>query len=220
MAYLTPARNRTSRQASIRRSTAANQDLFSLMLANIRAVFEQAEDEHESYAEGLAWYRVAHVFALELSQTYDITLEQAAGVIAVLSPSTNWSRNIALADELLSTGDCSHAYGECITKAKRILQGETLDDVVKIGRKVRNFYQCIMNPDTLGHVCIDRHAVVLATGLPIQQLDGWLDLSATYQLTAAAYRTIAREVGLLPNQVQAITWCQHRRNTDTYKGDF
>lgn len=217
--YLSPAKNRKARQRAIANNADQYGDMFALMVANIRAVFEQAEDEHEAYAEGIDWYRVAHTFAHQFALDYGVTFEIAAGVIAVLSPSTSWARNVQLAGDMLETGDCSHAYGNAIEQARRIIAGEPLDQVVKVGRKVRNFYRCILNPETAGHVCVDRHAVVLATGQPIATLDGWLDLVGTYQLTAAAYRTVARQVGLLPCQVQAITWVQHRKNTGADQGN-
>lgn len=220
MSYLAPAKNRKSRQRAIARRRTSDADMFAVMVTNILATFAQAEDENESYEEGIGWYHVAHSIAHELAADNGVSFEVAAGVLAVLSPSTNWSRNIELAADMLSEGDCAHAYGECIEKARRIMAGESFDSVMIIGRKVRNFYACIVNPSNPGAVCVDRHAVVLATGRPLSDLDGWLDLVGTYQLTAAAYRTAARKVGIRPSQMQAITWCQHRRNTNTYKGDF
>lgn len=220
MPYLCPAKNRTARQNGIARNLLKYNDMLDVMVSNITATYLRAEDQYDAHAEGLGWYHNANSIARELAQTHDVPFTTAAGVLAVLSPSTNWSRNIALAEEMLATNDCSHAYGELIEKARRIIAGESLDEVMIRGRKVRNFYACIVDPSNPGAVCVDRHAVVLATGRPIQALDGWLDLVGTYQLTAAAYRTVARTLGLLPSQVQAITWCQHRQETDTYKGAF
>ncbi len=220
MSFIAPAKNRKSRQRAIANNRTKYAHLFDVMVANITNVFARAEHEHDSYIEGLGWYANANSVAHELSQDHGVTLDTAIGVLAVLSPSTNWSRNIELAADMLATDDCSHAYGECIDKARRIIAGETVHDVTKVGRKVKSFAACITNPNNPGAVCVDRHAVVLATGTPLSDLDGWLDLIGTYVLTAAAYRTVARTVGLLPSQVQAITWCQHRKETDTYKGEF
>jgi hypothetical protein len=159
------------------------------------------------------WYRVANSICRQFSQDYSVTPDTVYQVMAVLSPSNSWARNIQDTGDMLATNDCSHQYGNLIEYARRILQGEHLRSIVKRGRKVRSFYACIANPNAPGPVCVDRHAVVLATGTPIQQLDGWLDLTATYQLTAAAYRSAARALSLLPSELQAITWTQHRIDT-------
>ena len=89
--------------------------------------------------------------------------------------------------------------------------------------KVRNFYNNIIAPNSLaGDVTIDTHAVaaamlrpysgaskevghVLATepGVASSAITG---VAGNYGLYAEAYRRLARELGILPRELQSITW--------------
>jgi hypothetical protein len=87
--------------------------------------------------------------------------------------------------------------------------------------KVRNFYMNILHPNSQnGHVTIDTHAIAAAFLRPLGQNDSEvlvglgnsspsyapLGLGGTYPLIAEAYRRAAREAGVLPRQMQSITW--------------
>jgi len=217
--FLAPVQNRKARQRSIAVNADKYADMFEPMTHNILAKHTAAVAAGTDET-AIDWYRVANSICHQFAQDYSVNLDTVIQVMAVLSPSNSWARNIQDTGDMLQSGDCSHPYGLCIEYARRILQGEHLRTVVKRGRKVRSFYACIAEPDRPGPVCIDRHAVVLATGAgSISELDGWLDLNATYQLTAAAYRTAARSLSLLPSELQAITWTQHRIDTGADRHD-
>ena len=177
----------------------------------------------DAHAYGDEWYSAAFTFSTGLSERYGITVRQAVGVVAALSPSCAWDRNMLLADELLRTGDCSHMYGDAIRKARRIAAGEDPLDVLG-GDKVRSFFHNILEWQTSEHVTVDRHAFDIAMGRETSDRERKVletggrrvadvcgeHTTGSYQLLADAYRSAARILGVRPHQVQAVTWCQWR----------
>ena len=110
--------------------------------------------------------------------------------------------------------------------------------------KVRNFYNNIVDPNgTMGDVTIDTHAIgasffrpMAATTLEVNHgLNGAngthkdysgaprsdpLGSYGTYPLLAEAHRRAANERGVLPREMQSITWEAVREIfTDTFKND-
>lgn len=225
MSYITPAtpgRGRTNRQRAIRQATggkATAHEVMRDMRTNILDMYEQALPEEME--QGRTWYadalRIATRIADHTRKAKDVpTLDvyQVVGIMAALSPSTDWDRNVQLAQDMAMTGDCAHAYGEAIVKARRIREGERPVDVLG-GRKVRNFYSSIilaLCPS--GHVVVDRHAHAIALGVN-QPLGDWaakaLDAPGRYQIVAAAYRAAARALDIPVSEVQATTWLTFRR---------
>lgn len=216
-------RGRVRRQAHIRRSVGnladAMQDIEG-MCENILTVWNEADDS--DYAAGCRWYSDAYAMAVRISDysvhghpdnVNALDPEQVVGIMAVLSPSTDWDRNVKLAHDMVMTGDCSHAYGLCIERARAIREGEPVQTVLG-GRKVRSFYNCIMAQGQGGHVVVDRHAHAIALGVRAP-LGDWaaaaLDKPGRYQVVAAAYRYAARCAGISPAHMQATTWLHFRR---------
>lgn len=86
--------------------------------------------------------------------------------------------------------------------------------------KIRSFYNNIAAPNSdLEHVTIDTHAVAAAlfeslagTDLEVEQNFGGtgksdiIGVGGTYGLIADAYREAANKVGILPREMQSITW--------------
>jgi hypothetical protein len=85
--------------------------------------------------------------------------------------------------------------------------------------KVRNFYNNILVPNSRnGHVTIDTHAVAAALLRPLSgnslevkhnfggASNAISGLQGTYALYEEAYRRAAKELGLLPRELQSITW--------------
>ncbi len=64
-----------------------------MALRNIRKVYALATVEE--IERGLHWYDEAHSHAVTLSSTYGIPVKAASEIIAALSPSTRWERNVA-----------------------------------------------------------------------------------------------------------------------------
>jgi hypothetical protein len=119
------------------------------------------------------------------------------------------------------------AWGDfnSIGKALSILDNGSRENIhTNLGNehKIRNFYNNIINPNSrAGHVTIDTHAVAAAllralsgsskevshnfggTGSSSSNVTGE---SGMYGLWAEAYRRAAAERGLLPREMQSITW--------------
>ena len=212
MSFMTPAspKGRAQRQTAIRKNVA---DLDTAMMCrHIRETYALATQEQRQ--AGATWYNEANDAAD--GDTYNV------GVLAALSPGTSWERNVTLLDIMLKTGDAPHAYGDSIRKARAIWEGADPNTTLG-GRKVRSFYANCLRPTRPGAVTIDRHAASIALlGPSAQRLRRSATLSdsdlkiltrvGTYTMIAACYRGVARELGLLPHQLQAVTWLVWRES--------
>jgi hypothetical protein len=160
--------------------------------------------------EGMEWYSTAHTFCRGLVGRYGITIEQAAGVTAAISPLLSWEKNLLFADTLVQTGDAP-CLKRNVRKAQAILEGVDPLDVLG-GHKVRSFYDNILQPDTSNEVTIDRHAFDVAVGcVTNDQLRKQLDRKGMYRAFAQLYRDAAADLGVMAHQVQAVTWSAWRR---------
>ena len=111
-----------------------------------------------------------------------------------------------------------------IEKAVRIMKDGSLKNISdNLGNehKVRNFYNNIVSPNTpYGDATIDTHAVAAAHLMPYgakatevghnfgSKMNGSevLGISGVYHLYLDAYREAAADRGILPRQMQSITW--------------
>lgn len=109
-----------------------------------------------------------------------------------------------------------------IAKALSILDNGSLDNIqdqLGANHKVRNFYNNIIDPTSkMGDTTIDTHAVGVAHfspfGLKDQEVvDNFKSpaysaegLKGTYPVYAEAYRQAAEKLGMLPRELQSITW--------------
>jgi hypothetical protein len=178
---------------------------------------------------GATWYERANDECHRLWQSHNISLRDAAGVIAALSPNNAWDRNVADAHALCAAyfaGDGASdarqvkvcTFNGNKEKAIQILDGADPMDVLG-GLKVRAFFQCILGDERA--VCVDGHAFSIWSGERVAT-------SATPSISAKLYGAIAADyitatdlinsihgTNYTPAQVQAITWVVHR---DLYKG--
>jgi hypothetical protein len=156
-------------------------------------------------AAGMDWYADAHSLALSLNAG---NVAEASAVIAALSPQLSWDRNVVLAKRAYAgelTGGCLPAS---IAKAERILAGETPLDVLG-GLKVRSFYANIVDPTDSVTVTVDRHAIDVAVDTRLGKASPGMT-PKRYAAWSAAYREAALDKGMLPQQMQAITWTSWR----------
>jgi hypothetical protein len=109
-----------------------------------------------------------------------------------------------------------------IAKAVSVFDNGSFENIsAQLGRKhkVRNFYNNILVPNSPnGHVTIDTHAVAAAllrplSGNSIEVMHNFggpksahAGLDGTYALYEEAYRRAAAERGILPREMQSITW--------------
>jgi hypothetical protein len=175
--------------------------------------------------QGSIWYTNANQIAQTISQTYNVSLLAAVGVIASLSPRNRWDRNIADADNLIkaykidpesaaSIKVCTFSSGK--NKALKILADDTagtltnesLLNILK-GPKLREFASCILGDSS--EVCIDGHAYSVWLGDRIT-LNNVPSIGKKLRATIKGDYKIAAEIlGLKCSELQAITWCTWRR---------
>ena len=166
--------------------------------------------------DGKAWYVKAHSQVRQLAEKYQITVNQAALVVAALSPQLAWPLNIKYADEFLERGECGH-FLSCQVKAMECLSGsrQVLSENGKNALKTHNFAQLLENPYA-DLVCVDGHAASVALGRKVNKADSdrlTRNAKNFYNVVEGAYREAADMLGLEPSTLQAITWLVYRART-------
>lgn len=191
---------------------AAVADIMTTLNAqNIARVYREANESQ--IARGMSWYADAHTFALSL----DDDVERSAGIIAALSPRLDWERNMVLASRVYVDGFASGTLKGNCSKADEIFHHAPTFEVLS-GPKVRAFARCIIDPTDRESVVIDRHAFDVAYGEVTSDLmRGVLDRKGMYEHVAALYVEAARQVGISPCQMQAVTWVVWRENHAAYR---
>lgn len=166
-------------------------------------------------AAGAVWYREAHSHAALIGDMAGLSgqdaIDHGAGILAVLSPQLEWSRNVSEAYRLAvawHAGDTAvlselTAYPANVDKASRILAGERAGDVVG-GPKVTAFYRAIAGHT--GGPVIDRHATRIATAYSFAAVT-----PATFKVVQAAYIDAAATLNVDEHTVQAATWLTCKR---------
>lgn len=183
---------------------------------NLNACYSRADAE--TIELGMRWYTFAFERASDIAATYNVPVAIVAQVIAALSPATKWERNLIDAENLIKDyyhrgwAGCQKTvvctYGPNKTKAINILNG-IIELTPKNGLKTYNFYNNILDPSNPFFVTIDRHAYNVLGGKGAR---GAVAIkSKDYFKACEVYRLLAQDKGLTPNQLQAITWEQYRK---------
>lgn len=172
---------------------------------------------------GSEWYERAHDEAKKVGKG---DVRRGAGIIAALSPLTDWDKNVAYAHQLAKTGDSpSSLIRANVAKAQRIHSGEDPHEVLG-GHKVRSFFENIHDPSNPQPVTIDRHAYDIAMGNPFvgtgrkstprggsgkMSPDIGLSAKNRYDHFVHAYHAAAQNLDIeIPNKAQAVSWVAHR----------
>ena len=183
------------------------------MIYNICSVYNEADKTQ--HAEGLLWYSDAQKAAHDIAARHGVAVYIAVAVIAALSPNNKWSRNVTNADALIGAfirGDGVDSvkvstYHKMKAKAWDILAARPDYDGAKKmlkGQKITSFFCDIMGEF---NVTIDGHARNIAYGERVGLTDDRTNIGVReYRALQAAYEEAARRVGLMPYQLQAITW--------------
>ena len=183
------------------------------MIYNIVSVYRDADETQ--HAEGLVWYEQAKREAYHIAMKHDVPVYIVVAVIAALSPNNKWARNIVNADALIGAfvnGDGIDAvkvstYHKMKQKAWNILWAlPSYNDAKRMlkGQKITSFFCDIMGEF---NVTIDGHARNIAYGERVGLTDDRSNIGVReYRALQAAYEEAARRVGLMPYQLQAITW--------------
>tara|TARA_R100000329_G_scaffold66429_1_gene58543 strand:- start:61 stop:678 length:618 start_codon:yes stop_codon:yes gene_type:complete len=183
------------------------------MIHNITSVYRDADETQ--HAEGLLWYDDAQKAAYLIALKYDVAVYIVAAVIAALSPNNKWSRNVTNAETLIGAfirGDGLlsvkvSTYNKMKQKAWDILVARPDYDGAKRmlkGQKITSFFMDIMGEF---NVTIDGHARNIAYGERVGLNDDRSNIGKKeYRALQAAYEAAAERLGLMPYQLQAITW--------------
>lgn len=187
---------------------------------NIKAIFQLANAQE--IVDGKNWYHAANGIAKHLAAAYGVTIDQAIGVVAALSPRNKWARNIIDAESIINAfvdGGSDQAaltkvctFGANKAKAIKILEAvnPTFDAVLAIlsGPKLREFASCIYGLD---QVCIDGHAWCIHQGGRVSLKDVPAIGIKLRKEIKNDYRSAAADLGLTGYETQAITWVAWRR---------
>jgi hypothetical protein len=186
----------------------------------------------QTLADGKEWYPQANSLADELATENGVTTEQAAGVIAALSPQTPWLRNeylaertIGMVDEYpdeMTAEDVADWDGgtlrENLIPAINIVRGKSIDSQLT-GVKRRSLYNNIVNPYGTDSVVIDawmQRSVISASSndLSLDDSRAFVNagkvvtdgIGAGYVSIRDAVRAVAADYGLPASQIQAAYW--------------
>lgn len=160
------------------------------------------------------WYVEANQLAQNLARKYNVDVLQASGVIASLSPLKSWDENKKIAEAFLRTGRAKHTAA-MTNKAKDILtykgtaQREYILNTLN-GNKIQSFFLNIAFPTVSDKVTIDRHAVAIALGRNAKDNELKDITDNQYLFFEDCYKAAAAKAGLLPHELQAVTWVKWR----------
>lgn len=162
---------------------------------------------------GVEWYAEAYGIACDYAERYGVSVGQAAGIIAALSPMNSWAKNVKDAERFLATGARVHTEAN-MRKCERILAGEDVHTVLNAD-KTQNFWLGIVSQGAEG-VCIDRHAIDIALGVRHTEASRPTVGKRLYRAAADAYRAAAdmlnaEGANVTPAEVQSVTWAEHVR---------
>jgi hypothetical protein len=184
-------------------------------IANLKLVLEQALPS--DIAAGLDSYAKYNRIMCRLAGHCATTTGTASGVFAALSPNNDYHGNLRDAHTLLQAARKNMAlsefsvstYGQNKRKAWQIAQGA---DPLKLitARKTRSFFLNIVDPADPVPVTVDGHMLNIWRRRK-DKLVGLRAPASLYDQVAEDTRTVAREFGCLPSQMQGILWLTHRR---------
>lgn len=189
-------------------------------------------------AHGTSWYVTARLAAQQIAHRYNVTLAQAAHVIAALSPQVDWEENLRMAQRVtrewadgtlvaptwpgLNANGVVLGLAEIAAAYSSNLEGYTpyASNVCKAlwileghlcalhGEKVTDFADNIIR-DNPDSVTVDSHYVMAWLGLAYSGTYRFDD--RYHAIVTEDTRKIAQEFGLSPREVQAIVWVAKKR---------
>lgn len=163
-----------------------------------RAMAKASEDQ---IFEGKVWYAEAHALAAELSELSDLTLMQAAAVIAHLSPKVSWRKNKEAARALVFEGRRLPGImrGPFARAQRAMTAADPLDTFGPDAKKTRSFALNIAG--LMEEVTVD---VWIARAVGVTEAQ--LKRVGVYEGIAHCFRLAGKRYGMAPAQVQAIVW--------------
>lgn len=181
---------------------------------NIIRVYNRANADQ--IRDGLNWYQSAHAECVRLADLLpDKMVYRAAGIVSAISPGLRWEVTVEAAERIIrheSLEGIGQRYAIHRRKAERIRDGSSLGkEFYGPDRdKTRNFWHLLCHPANPLAVCVDGHAYSIWFGSRIKLDQTPYLRGRLYIRIARDYITVARDLGILPCQLQAITWITHR----------
>lgn len=172
-----------------------------------------ASADAQQIEAGLRWYSEAHEIAVGIAAEHGLSVRQAAGILAALSPQVSWGFNVEWANGVASGDTTRRGLGLSLGRALMIQRNPDIDPLEILGgRKVRAFYHAILTAGFTDQVVIDRHAFDLAENTRGAHLTLTDKRS---RVTAENYRGAAKRLQkkgemVTACQLQAITWLTWR----------
>ena len=170
------------------------------------------------YAE-IGSVSISDLEALEAANNADYGIAKANIVRAIsLAKMSQENKTIDPEGNVVGTYAMPHTWmtDNVIVNAINIFTNgspEVISSSLGDGNKVRNFYNNIVDPNSSEeYLTADTHALAVALASPISAADaGGFGLfggneSITYAIVKDAYIEVANEVGILPRQLQSVTW--------------
>jgi hypothetical protein len=185
---------------------------------NINKVFAQVTESELKH--GKTWYSNAKVECQAMADKYELPLNTVVGVVAALSPTNRWQRNLADAADMLETftgggylESCAPStYKTMRDKAWKVLEAAIVSDdliaAILNGPKITDFFHCIMGYD----VCvIDGHAWCIANAdrRTLQEIPS-IGRKLRNELQGAYIRA-GKKHGMTAYEMQAATWVAWKR---------
>lgn len=204
--------------------------------ANVVDHWNQATDDEKD--QGKRWYSDAHLITKAMATLHKGpehprgNVHLAAGMVGNYSPQTPWDANKHNAARVLHEGRARGGKGEGIMatgkqkeKAQRMLDGESHEDVMSPkAYKVHAFTHLVEHggdaDPSKPRVCVDRHALSVATGKRMSNDDYGAFPKASkqhYDHVASAYHEASKHISeaegehVPPHAVQATTWLVRQR---------
>lgn len=184
---------------------------------NVLTVFDQADAMDRSIALE-SWWKYQRLTS-EVAAKYGYPSHIGAAVFAALSPNNSYHGNLRDTDRLLCTvkggGTLDDfkvsTYGNNKRKAWAIAHGEDPLEHLRFP-KTRSFYLNIKDPHDPDPVTVDGHVYNIWRGrrIPLKSAAHKMKISL-YPIIAEDIRQVARRLGMIPNQVQAVCWIAWRR---------
>tara|TARA_R110000796_G_scaffold227915_1_gene344893 strand:+ start:1050 stop:1634 length:585 start_codon:yes stop_codon:yes gene_type:complete len=185
---------------------------------NINKVFAQVTASELKH--GQTWYADAKAACQTMADAYELPLRVVVGVVAALSPTNKWERNLTDADNMLRIfmgGGYVEETMPCTYKTMRDKAWGILtdmpgneDDVAAIlnGPKITDFFHCIMGHD----VCvIDGHAWCIANADRRTMVEVPSIGKKLRKDLQGAYSRAGKKHGLTAYEMQAATWVAWKR---------
>lgn len=160
-------------------------------------ILRTADDD--TFIDGVNWYFNAHRKVIEIALLHGVTVWQAAGVMAALSPRVHWRRNVAMTHDYFATGTISG-----MGRSKRMADAVMLNGIDALkGRKTNAFAHNLAGDQS--RVTIDMWMVIAAGMDPNKSIS-----AKDYATLSGIVTRLAHRNNLTPAQTQAIIWVATR----------